>query len=69
MKAADDMHEANFLAEGGFKGTERTPVEQRAAAANPKISVGDSDNANLLNWQVDVPLQELRIGRYRPESS
>jgi hypothetical protein len=37
VKAAKDMHEAKLLAEGGFKGTERTPVEQRYERAEKEL--------------------------------
>ncbi|GAC1495299.1 MAG: hypothetical protein NVS2B15_17100 [Pseudarthrobacter sp.] len=37
VQAAKDMHEAKLLAEGGFKGTERTPVEQRYERAEKEL--------------------------------
>jgi hypothetical protein len=37
VKAAKDMHEAKLLAEGGFKGSERTPVEQRYKRAEKEL--------------------------------
>lgn len=37
VQAAKDMHEAKLLAEGGFKGSERTPVEQRYAQAEKEL--------------------------------
>ncbi|MDQ0636432.1 hypothetical protein QFZ40_004403 [Arthrobacter pascens] len=37
VKAAKDMHEAKLLAEGGFKGSERTPVEQRYERAEKDL--------------------------------
>ena len=37
VKAAKDMHEAKLLAEGGFKGSERTPVEQRHERAEKEL--------------------------------
>ena len=37
VKAAKDMHEAKLLAEGGFKGSERTPVEQRYERAEKEL--------------------------------
>ncbi|CAN7572251.1 hypothetical protein LJR078_004313 [Arthrobacter sp. LjRoot78] len=36
-KAAKDMHEAKLLAEGGFTGSERTPVEQRYQRAEKEL--------------------------------
>ena len=37
VKAAKEMHEAKLLAEGGFKGSERTPVEQRYERAENEL--------------------------------
>lgn len=37
VKAAKDMHEAKLLAEGGFRGFERTPVEQRYERAEKEL--------------------------------
>jgi hypothetical protein len=37
VKAAKDMHEAKLLAEGGFKGTDRAPVEQRYERAEKEL--------------------------------
>ncbi|MBT2538812.1 hypothetical protein [Arthrobacter sp. ISL-69] len=37
VQAAKDMHEAKLLAEGGFKGSERTPVEQRYERAEKEL--------------------------------
>lgn len=37
VKAAKDMHEAKLLAEGGFKGSERAPVEQRHQRAETEL--------------------------------
>lgn len=37
VKAAKEMHEAKLLAEGGFKGSERTPVEQRYERAEKEL--------------------------------
>lgn len=37
VQAAKDMHEAKLLAEGGFTGSERTPVEQRYARAEKEL--------------------------------
>jgi hypothetical protein len=37
VKAAKDMHEAKLLAEGGFKGTGRTSVEQRYQRAEKEL--------------------------------
>jgi hypothetical protein len=37
VKAAEDLHEAKLLAEGGFQGSERTPVEQRYERAEKEI--------------------------------
>jgi hypothetical protein len=37
VKAAKDMHEAKLLAEGGFKGSERTSVEQRYERAEKEL--------------------------------
>jgi hypothetical protein len=37
VKAAKDMHEAKLLAEGGFTGSERTPVEQRYERAEKEL--------------------------------
>ncbi|MCB5275505.1 hypothetical protein BJG92_03056 [Arthrobacter sp. SO5] len=37
VQAAKDMHEAKLLAEGGFTGSERTPVEQRYARAEEEL--------------------------------
>lgn len=37
VQAAKDMHEAKLLAEGGFTGSERTPVEQRYALAEKEL--------------------------------
>ena len=37
VQAAKNMHEAKLLAEGGFKGTERTPVEQRYERAEKEL--------------------------------
>ena len=37
VKAAKDMHEAKLLAEGGFTGSERTPVEQRYDRAEKEL--------------------------------
>jgi hypothetical protein len=37
VKAAKDMHEAKLLAEGGFQGSERTPVEQRYERAEKEL--------------------------------
>jgi hypothetical protein len=37
VQAAKDMHEAKLLAEGGFTGSERTPVEQRYAQAEKEL--------------------------------
>jgi hypothetical protein len=37
VQAAKDMHEAKLLAEGGFKGSERTPVEQRLEQAEKEL--------------------------------
>ncbi|ABK05865.1 hypothetical protein Arth_4224 (plasmid) [Arthrobacter sp. FB24] len=37
VQAAKDMHEAKLLAEGGFTGTERTPVEQRYERAEKEL--------------------------------
>ena len=37
VKAAKDMHEARLLAEGGFTGPERTPVEQRYERAEKEL--------------------------------
>ncbi|MET3952659.1 hypothetical protein [Arthrobacter sp. UYEF36] len=37
VKAAKDMHEAKLLAEGGFTGSERTPVEQRYEQAEKEL--------------------------------
>jgi hypothetical protein len=37
VKAAKEMHEAKLLAEGGFEGSERTPVEQRYERAEKEL--------------------------------
>ncbi|AOT05965.1 hypothetical protein [Arthrobacter sp. U41] len=37
VQAAKDMHEARLLAEGGFTGSERTPVEQRYERAEREL--------------------------------
>jgi hypothetical protein len=37
VKAAKEMHEAKLLAEGGFKGSERTPVKQRYERAEKEL--------------------------------
>lgn len=37
VKAAKDMHEAKLLAEGGFKGSERQPVEHRYERAEKEL--------------------------------
>jgi hypothetical protein len=37
VKAAKDLHEAKLLAEGGFKGSERMPVEQRYQRAEKEL--------------------------------
>ena len=37
VKAAKEMHEAKLLAEGGFKGSERMPVEQRYERAEKEL--------------------------------
>ena len=37
VQAAKDMHEARLLAEGGFTGSERTPVEQRYERAEKEL--------------------------------
>jgi hypothetical protein len=37
VQAAKDMHEAKLLAEGGFSGSERTPVEQRYERAEKEL--------------------------------
>ncbi|MGO4806802.1 hypothetical protein AB4089_16935 [Arthrobacter sp. 2MCAF15] len=37
VKAARDMHEAKLLAEGGFRGSERTPMEQRYERAEKEL--------------------------------
>jgi hypothetical protein len=37
VKAAKEMHEAKLLAEGGFKGSERTPVDQRYERAEKEL--------------------------------
>ncbi|RNL54329.1 hypothetical protein [Arthrobacter oryzae] len=37
VKAAKDMHEAKLLAEGGFTGSERTPVEARYERAEKEL--------------------------------
>ena len=37
VKAAKDLHEAKLLAEGGFKGSTRTPVEQRHEQAEKEL--------------------------------
>lgn len=37
VKAAKDMHEARLLAEGGFKGSERTSAEQRYERAEKEL--------------------------------
>jgi hypothetical protein len=37
VKAAKDMHEARLLTEGGFTGSERTPVEQRYERAEKEL--------------------------------
>jgi hypothetical protein len=37
VKAAKEMHEAKLLAEGGFTGSERTPVEQRYEQAEKEL--------------------------------
>jgi hypothetical protein len=37
VKAATDMHDARLLAEGGFTGSERTPVEQRYERAEKEL--------------------------------
>jgi hypothetical protein len=37
VQAAKDMHEAKLLAEGGFTGSERTPVEQRYERAEREL--------------------------------
>jgi hypothetical protein len=37
VKAAKEMHEAKLLAEGGFTGSERTPVEQRYERAEKEL--------------------------------
>ncbi|MEO5994833.1 MAG: hypothetical protein ABIP92_14965 [Arthrobacter sp.] len=37
VKAAKDMHEARLLAEGGFTGSERRPVEQRYERAEKEL--------------------------------
>ncbi|MDZ4351720.1 MAG: hypothetical protein U1B81_03740 [Arthrobacter sp.] len=37
VKAAKDMHEAKLLAEGGFAGSRRTPVEQRYERAEKEL--------------------------------
>ena len=37
VQAAKEMHEAKLLAEGGFTGSERTPVEQRYARAEKEL--------------------------------
>jgi hypothetical protein len=37
VKAAKDMHEARLLAEGGFTGSERTPVEARYERAEKEL--------------------------------
>lgn len=37
VQAAKDMHEAKLLAEGGFAGSERTPVEQRYEQAEKEL--------------------------------
>ena len=37
VQAAKDMHEARLLAEGGFKGSDRTPVEQRYERAEKEL--------------------------------
>ncbi|MET3176023.1 UNVERIFIED_ORG: broad specificity phosphatase PhoE [Arthrobacter sp. UYCu721] len=37
VKAAKEMHEAKLLAEGGFKGSERTSVEQRYERAEKEL--------------------------------
>ncbi|MGO4806437.1 hypothetical protein AB4089_15050 [Arthrobacter sp. 2MCAF15] len=37
VKAAKEMHEARLLAEGGFKGSERTPMEQRYERAEKEL--------------------------------
>jgi hypothetical protein len=38
VKAAKNLHEAKLLAEGGFKGSARTPVEQRHEQAEKELS-------------------------------
>ncbi|MCU1568871.1 MAG: hypothetical protein JWQ56_3808 [Pseudarthrobacter sp.] len=37
VKAAKEMHEAKLLAEGGFTGSERTPMEQRYERAEKEL--------------------------------
>ena len=37
VKAAKEMHEAKLLAEGGFHGSERTPVEERYERAEKEL--------------------------------
>jgi hypothetical protein len=37
VKAAKEMHEAKLLAEGGFTGSERTPVEHRYQRAEKEL--------------------------------
>ncbi|MBG0741109.1 hypothetical protein IV500_17195 [Paeniglutamicibacter antarcticus] len=37
VKSAKDLHEARLLAEGGFEGSERTPVEQRYERAEKEL--------------------------------
>lgn len=37
VKAAKEMHEAKLLAEGGFKGSEQTPAEQRYERAEKEL--------------------------------
>jgi hypothetical protein len=37
VKAAKDLHEAKLLAQGGFQGSERTPVEQRYERAEKEL--------------------------------
>ena len=37
VKAAKDMHEAKLLAEGGFKGSEQVPLEQRYERAEKEL--------------------------------
>ena len=37
VQAAKDMHEAKLLAEGGFPGSERTPMEQRYEQAEKEL--------------------------------